>query len=181
MIVKQFHLGHQGVSCMKALACGYVYWPNMDKQLEDLAHTCAKCQLAAKSPRKSTLSSWPVPDSPWTHKWAILFRCRCLQQMARDFYNVTHHFRRNNFQTSEIFSRFGVLETLVSDNSTAFSSVKFSTFCQQNSINHVRTPPFHPQSNGQVECLVDTFKRALLNLRGEGTMSEILETFFDKL
>ena len=38
-------------------------------------------------------------------------------------------------------------------------------------------PPFHPQPNGQVECLVDTFKRALLKLKGEGTMSEILETF----
>ena len=53
----QFHFGHQGVSCMKALARGYVYWQNIDKQLEDLAHTCAKCQLAAKSPCKSTFSS----------------------------------------------------------------------------------------------------------------------------
>ena len=64
--LKKFHFGHQGVCPMKALARGYVYWPNMDKQLEDLARTCAKCQLAAKSPRKYTLSSWPVPDSPWS-------------------------------------------------------------------------------------------------------------------
>ena len=53
--LKQFHFGHQGVSRMKALARGYVYWPNMDKQLEDLARTCTKCQLVAKSPHKSTL------------------------------------------------------------------------------------------------------------------------------
>ena len=77
----------------------------------------------------------------------------------------------------KIFSRFGLPETLVSDNVTAFSSANFSTFCQQNGINHIRTPPFHPQSSVQVERLVDTFKRALLKLRGEGTTSEILETF----
>ena len=29
--LKQFHFGHQGVSRMKALARGYIYWPNMDK------------------------------------------------------------------------------------------------------------------------------------------------------
>ena len=76
-----------------------------------------------------------------------------------------------------IFSIFSFQETLVSDSGTTFSSVKFSTFCQQNGINHIRTPPFNSQSNGQVERLVDTFKRALLKLRGEGTTSEILETF----
>ena len=36
--LKQFHFGHQGVGRMKALARSYIYWPNMDKQLEDLTH-----------------------------------------------------------------------------------------------------------------------------------------------
>ena len=81
------------------------------------------------------------------------------------------------FELQKFFSRFGLPEILVSNNSTAFSSVKFSTLCQQNGINHIRTPPFHPQLNGQVERLVDTFKRALLKPRGEGTTSEILENF----
>ena len=185
--LKQFHFGHQGASRMKALARGYVYWPNMDKQLEYLTRTCTKCQLAAKSPRKSILSSWPVPDSPWSYlhidfagptngqsflvivdaysKWPEIF------PMSRTTSEETIS------KLQKIFSRFGLPKTLVSDNGTAFSSVKFSTFCQQNGINHIRTPPFHPQSNGQVEHLVDTFKRALLKLRGEGTTSEILETF----
>ena len=172
---------------MKALARGYAYWPNMDKQLEDLAHTCAKCQLAAKLSRKSTLSSWPVPDSTWSRLHIDFARSTNGQSflLVVDAYSKWPEIFPMSRITSEettsklpkIFSRFGLPETLVSDNGTTFSSVKFSTFCQQNGINHIRTPPFHPQSNGQVERLVDTFKRAFLKLRGEGTMSEILETF----
>ena len=64
--IKQFYNGHQGISCMKALVRTYVYWPNMDKQLKELAHKCSNCQLAAKSLRKTTLSSWPISESPWS-------------------------------------------------------------------------------------------------------------------
>lgn len=53
----------------------------------------------------------------------------------------------------------------------------FSAFCQQNGIRHIRTPPFHPQSNGQVERFVGTFKNALKKSRGEGDTEEILERF----
>ena len=73
-VIKQFHNGHQGISCMKALVRTYVYWPNMDKQLKELAHKCSNCQLAAKSLRKTTLSSWPISESPWSclHIWLDL-------------------------------------------------------------------------------------------------------------
>ena len=65
-VLKQFHDGHQGINQMKAFACGYVYWPNMDKQLEELVKSCTKCQLVAKSPQKTKLYSWPIPESPWS-------------------------------------------------------------------------------------------------------------------
>ena len=60
------------------------------------------------------------------------------------------------------FSRFGVHEILVSDNGTAFTSAEFSDICKQNIIQHLRSPTFHPQPNGQAERFVDTFKRELL-------------------
>lgn len=77
----------------------------------------------------------------------------------------------------EIFARFGMPSTLVSDNGTQFSSEVFANFCAENGVHHIFTPPYHPQSNGQAERFVDTLKRALRKLEGEGTMSEIVQIF----
>nr|VZI02168.1 unnamed protein product [Spirometra erinaceieuropaei] len=58
-----------------------------------------------------------------------------------------------------------------------FLSSTFEDFCRQHNIQHLRSPPYHPQSNGQAERFVDTFKRALLKARGEGTTDEIVQAF----
>ncbi|WP_432422660.1 DDE-type integrase/transposase/recombinase [Streptococcus dysgalactiae] len=78
---------------------------------------------------------------------------------------------------SRLFSQHGIPEIIVSDNGSQFTSDHFEQYCHRNTIRHIRTPPYHPQSNGQAERFVDTFKRALLKARGEGTTEEILQKF----
>ena len=60
-----------------------------------------------------------------------------------------------------IFSTHGLPVHLVSDNGPPHTSAEFETFMKQNSIYHIRTPPFHLSSNGAAEKAVQTFKRAL--------------------
>lgn len=78
---------------------------------------------------------------------------------------------------SSIFARFGAPKQIVSDNGRQFISEEFQTFCNLNGIEHLRTSPYNPMSNGQAERFVDTFKRSMKKLEGEGNIDEILDTF----
>ena len=50
-----------------------------------------------------------------------------------------------------IICRFGVPNTIISDNGTQFKSTQFGEFCQEYGIKHFRSSVMHPQTNGQVE------------------------------
>lgn len=50
---------------MKPLAKSFVNWPNIDEDVESFVRQCRSCAAAAKLPRKTTLSSWPIPTKPW--------------------------------------------------------------------------------------------------------------------
>lgn len=77
----------------------------------------------------------------------------------------------------QMFRRFGISEILVSDNSNAFTSTEFLDFYRAYEFQQCRSPPFHPQSNLQVERFVDTFKRVHLQLKRKVTTRKIIETF----
>lgn len=61
----------------------------------------------------------------------------------------------------ETFSRFGVPETLRSDNGPQFISESFRIFCREFGIEHQKTTPYWPQANGEVERMNNTILKRL--------------------
>lgn len=61
----------------------------------------------------------------------------------------------------EIFSVIGLPAELVSDNGSPFNSTDFNKFCVANGIKVIKSPPYHPQSNGIAERGVQTVKKGL--------------------
>ena len=77
----------------------------------------------------------------------------------------------------ELFARFKLPETIVSDNGTPFTSKEFENFCKLLSINHLKWAPYHPRSNGLVERFINVFKRAIKKANGIKAENEELQEF----
>lgn len=65
LVLKELHFSHFGVSRMKALARAYVWWPHMDKEIEEITKDCKQCLQTRKNPPKVPLTPWPWPLVPW--------------------------------------------------------------------------------------------------------------------
>lgn len=189
-ILESIHKGHPGMERMKSIARSYVYWPGIDEEINDFVRKCNSCASVAKSPVKTLLSSWEYPERPWQRlhidyagpmddyfflvivdaysKWPEIFATKTSTAVA------TIKF------IEETFSRFGIPEMIVSDNGTQFTSNQFQMFCKSLGISHFTTAPYHPQSNGQAERFVDTFKRGLQKIKYGGyniNLNENIQTF----
>jgi len=60
-----------------------------------------------------------------------------------------------------VFARHGIPETLRSDNGPQYPSEEFTRFASSYGFFHITSSPRYPQSNGQVERMVQTIKRML--------------------
>src|SRR5690606_36017922 len=186
-ILKTLHSAHPGTTRMKTLARHHVYWPNIDQDIEVLVRNCLSCASASKNPIKTELSSWPQATKPWSrihidfagpvdgHTYLVVIDAYSKWPEVLEMPNISATSTVNRL--TELFARYGNPQTIVSDNGTQLTLARFPELCSSRGINHIRSPSFHPQSNGQAERFVDTLKRSLKKLRGEGIVATALHIF----
>ena len=56
-VLDELHLSHPGVVRMKALARSHIWWPELDRHLEDRVKSCTACQSVKQAPPKAPLHS----------------------------------------------------------------------------------------------------------------------------
>ena len=64
-VLRKLHSSHPGMSRMKSLAGSYVWWPGLDKSVENLASSCSVCQVLKQAPPTAPLHLWVWPTKPW--------------------------------------------------------------------------------------------------------------------
>ncbi|KAL3108794.1 hypothetical protein niasHT_019281 [Heterodera trifolii] len=150
--LKALHLAHPGIVRMKNLARSFVYWPSMDTDIETIVRGCSQCQQAAKQSPKQPLQPWPTTTSVF-ERIHIDLAGPCSDG---NIYLVI----------IDTFSKWPEVFLLRQTSSQAIID-QLQWLFDRNSIKHIFSPPYHPQSNGAAERYVDFFKRQLKKCNGD--------------
>ena len=188
-VLEVLHEAHPGIVRMKSFARGFVWWPGLDEQIENCVKECGVCQQSRKIVPVVPLHPWVWPVKPWSRihiDYAGPFEGKMFL-LTIDAHSKWLEVHVTNSATSSTtiellrksFACLGLPDVVVSDNAATFTSDEFTDFLKKNGIKHVRTPPYHPASNGVIERAVQTFKEGMKRLT-EGSMSTRVSRFLFK-
>lgn len=169
-IMEKLHENHDGVVRMKMLGRIYFWWKGFDKDVCDFVKSCVTCQKTQKIRKEIVDSKWPPTNHAFERIHLDLFHFESqtfliLVDSYSKFIDVKL-LRRTDASSvleklEEVYTYFGLPSEVCSDNGPPFNSSLFIEACQQNNIKVLKSPPYHPQSNGLAERGVQTIKTVL--------------------
>ena len=159
-MLNELHATHPGVVKMKALARSIVWWPNLDKDIEDVVTSCRSCAAHRSLPPVAPLHSWPWASHP-------------MQRINIDFASieqfqvlviVDNHSKwieaiplhsataSSTIDALRLFlASFGLPKEIVSDNGPQFTAQDFGDFCRNNLTKHTLVTPYHSAPLGRLK------------------------------
>ena len=72
-----------------------------------------------------------------------------------------------------LFAQFGLLDILVSDNRTSFTSSEFQEFLATNGIKHWKSAPYYLFSNGLAEKAMRIVKQGLKRIKDDSVSDRL--------
>ena len=170
-VLHELHEGHPGTTRMKSLARMYVWWPGIDSDIEKSVQLCPQCQQVQPKPPVAPLNPWKWPTRPWARlhiDFAGPFLGKTflivIDAHSKWIEAICTGSTSSNVVIEELrtmFAKFGLPETVVTDNGTGFTSHEFNSFLKRNGIKHITSAPYHPSSNGLAERAVQIVKQGL--------------------
>ena len=120
----------------------------------------------------------PLPSLPWSKEAIDLLELDGLHYLILvDYYsnsievallkrdttshNVIKHLKEN-------IARYGIMDTLMSDNGPQYTSAEFKSFVTSYGIQHITSSPLYSQSHGLAEKAVQTVKNIFKKCKESG-------------
>ena len=177
-ILKIAHKGHQGITKTKALVRSKVWWPGIDRDIENEIKSCLPCISVSTPSSPEPLIPTPMPN-PWQKlhidiygpmpsgesilgiidacsRWAELHIIR--STVSLNIVNKLH----------KTFTVPGFPEEIVTDNAPNLKSVNVAEYCNQYAIKHTKACPYWPQGNAEIERFYRTLGKAIRTMTAEG-------------
>ena len=176
-LIEEIHSTHIGIEACVRRARDILYWPRMATELKEYIAKCDVCLAHRSSQGKEPLMQHELVARPWAKVCADLcdFDNRTLLVIS-DYYSSYIEVVRLTTTTSRsvikemkaVFARFGIPDTLITDNGPQFSSAEFAVFAKTWMFEHKTSSPLYPQSNGKAENAVKTVKRLFSKCKEAG-------------
>ena len=160
------HEGHQGIE--KCLLCcrESLFWLGISKEIHQTVDKCGICQVTSTAQRKLPSVPKEIPPHGWHTLGTDLFYRECFDFLVLgDYFSKILIVRKLPSSTSSaackeisnIFTEFGKLYIIRSDNGPCYASKEFKELMEQ----HVTTSPHFPQSIGFAEAMVKIAKKLM--------------------
>ena len=171
ILLKHYHddVGHMNsISTAKNIS-DHFYFENLYKEVENYVSKCPVCQRDTTARHHKPVPSDPIEltDVPFSHI-ALDYVTHFDTSHSGNSYLLTVIDVATRYATvvplktltaeetlaklKEChFYKFGFPAKITTDNGRQFTSHLFSTFCKDFNINHIKTSPMHPNSNGICE------------------------------
>ena len=172
-MLKQVHEGHFGMDKCKMRMSNCCYWPNVNKEIEEMIKNCPTClEFAPAKPKikKKDMLHHEIPSTPWTKLATDIFHFQGTNHIVLVDYTskfpVVKQLRKIDQRAvttafEEIFTERGYPDELVSDNGPCYRGEQFSEFLRRKGIKHTTSSPYYPQSNGLAEAYVKVVKNMM--------------------
>ena len=169
-VLAELHDTHPGASRMKSLARSYIWWPNMNAEMDQLVKECRVCQETRPSPPTAPLHPWEWPSKPWSrlhldfagpymnHMFLIIVDAHSKWMDVHLMKSITSS--QTIEKLSQVFAIHGLPKKVVTDNGTSFTSSEFQDFMATNGIKHIISAPYLMVSlKGQCSLLSKASRR----------------------
>lgn len=173
------HRGHLGITKTVGLLRTKVFWPNLHKEVSDHLHSCLPCQAVTPAYKPEPLKPSDLPTAPWCEISADFHGplpsgeklLVILDEYSR--FPIVHVMRNTTADSlinklDGTFALFGYPDSLKTDNGPPFDSTRIKNYMKDNSIDHRKITPFHPQSNAKCERFMKVIGKTLKTAQIEG-------------
>lgn len=177
-ITKTMHeIGHFGQKRLQRLIGKQYFWPCMRRDVTSFVRSCKECQISKPTPIPKRLPTafantdrlrvvhidivGPLPPSGKRHVFLLTMIDRATSWLEAIPVSSTTAEACAGLFLKHWVSRFGVPDTVVSDQGPQFESTLFNTVLQRLGCLRRHTTAYHPQTNGKVERAHRTLKDIL--------------------
>lgn len=158
------HRGHPGVTTMKRTLRERVWWPKMDKDIENHNQKCLTCVAISRSDPPEPMHRVRLPEAPWDHVAIDFTEFPDLGLKSKILVLIDYYSRyvmlkemsktdaENTIRVLEDwFQEFGYPKKMRSDNGPPFNSSEFTEHFIKKGIECEKSPAQIPWANGEIE------------------------------